>query len=84
MEGCSLLHPMESDRCVPLLPASHVKMGLGTGLVHTAPAHGAEDYGVAIQHGLKVVCSYFIVIYNAAVHHTLDVMNLQPLSHSAV
>ncbi|XP_071496652.1 isoleucine--tRNA ligase, mitochondrial-like [Diadema antillarum] len=56
LKDCSLLHPMESHRCVPLLPASHVKMGMGTGLVHTAPAHGAEDYGVAIQHGLRVDC----------------------------
>ena len=63
LEGCSLLHPMDSDRCIPLLPASHVKMGLGTGLVHTAPAHGAEDYGVAIQHGLRVVCVVSLSVY---------------------
>ncbi|KAG9484580.1 hypothetical protein GDO78_010127 [Eleutherodactylus coqui] len=31
-------------------------MGKGTGLVHTAPAHGIEDYGVASHHKLPVDC----------------------------
>ncbi|XP_784868.3 isoleucine--tRNA ligase, mitochondrial [Strongylocentrotus purpuratus] len=56
LEGCSLYHPLDPCHHVPLLAANHVKMGLGTGLIHTAPAHGAEDYGVAIQHNLKVTC----------------------------
>ena len=30
----------------PVISASHVTASSGTGLVHTAPAHGSEDYGV--------------------------------------
>ncbi|MHB1218170.1 MAG: isoleucine--tRNA ligase [Alphaproteobacteria bacterium] len=39
---------------VPLLPAAHVTLEAGTGLVHTAPGHGAEDFEVGIAHGLEV------------------------------
>ena len=42
-------HPLaEADRYwsypVPLLPGEHVTDEAGTGFVHTAPSHGAEDY----------------------------------------
>ena len=49
-------HPTLAGKEVPLLPASHVTMGKGTGLVHTAPAHGMEDYSVASHFNLSVVC----------------------------
>ncbi|MBN2434802.1 MAG: isoleucine--tRNA ligase [Spirochaetes bacterium] len=34
----------------------HVTLEQGTGIVHTAPGHGAEDYHIGIQHGLDVFC----------------------------
>ncbi|NXS41104.1 SYIM protein, partial [Balaeniceps rex] len=40
----SCAHPTIPGRVSPLLPANHVTMAKGTGLVHTAPAHGMEDY----------------------------------------
>ncbi|GIY72339.1 isoleucine--tRNA ligase, mitochondrial [Caerostris darwini] len=40
-------HPLSKDRECVLLPASHVTMDKGTGLVHMAPNHGLEDYVVA-------------------------------------
>ncbi|CAN2387450.1 mitochondrial [Pristimantis euphronides] len=49
-------HPTIQGRLSPLLAANHVAMGKGTGLVHTAPAHGIEDYGVASHHKLPVNC----------------------------
>ncbi|XP_069811697.1 isoleucine--tRNA ligase, mitochondrial [Dendropsophus ebraccatus] len=49
-------HPSIPGRSSPLLAANHVTMGKGTGLVHTAPAHGVEDYGVASHHKLPVDC----------------------------
>lgn len=49
-------HPTIPGRSSPLLAANHVTMGKGTGLVHTAPAHGIEDYGVASHHKLSVDC----------------------------
>ena len=57
LEGGVCKHPTIADKEVPLLPANHVTMAKGTGLVHTAPAHGMEDYSVASQFKLSVVCS---------------------------
>jgi isoleucyl-tRNA synthetase len=38
-----------------VVPADHVTTADGTGLVHQAPAFGAEDLAVAREHGLPVV-----------------------------
>lgn len=37
------LHPF-ADRVVPVIFGDHVTLDAGTGLVHTAPAHGQDDY----------------------------------------
>ncbi|NXS11197.1 SYIM protein, partial [Neodrepanis coruscans] len=55
----SCAHPTIPDRVSPLLPANHVTMAKGTGLVHTAPAHGMEDYSVASHHQLPTVLYFF-------------------------
>lgn len=50
-------HPMASQGYtfdVPLLPGSHVTSDAGTGLVHTAPGHGLEDFMVGREFGLEV------------------------------
>ncbi len=39
---------------VPLLPADFVSAEEGTGLVHVAPSHGAEDFELGRRHGLEV------------------------------
>ncbi|MDP2765554.1 MAG: class I tRNA ligase family protein, partial [Brevundimonas sp.] len=36
---------------VPLLAGDHVTDDAGTGFVHTAPGHGADDYAVWLAHG---------------------------------
>ncbi|MBS0289904.1 MAG: isoleucine--tRNA ligase [Proteobacteria bacterium] len=48
-----LEHPF-FDRQVPLVVGEHVTTDAGTGAVHTAPAHGLEDYMVGEHYGLKV------------------------------
>lgn len=55
LEGGICRHPVIPDKCVQLLPANHVTMVKGTGLVHTAPAHGFDDYSVASHFNLLVV-----------------------------
>ncbi len=40
-----LQHPF-NDRTVPIICGEHVTLEAGTGLVHTAPAHGLDDYFV--------------------------------------
>ncbi len=44
----------EWDYDVPMLPGDHVTDEAGTGFVHTAPSHGADDYIVGVKHGLKM------------------------------
>ena len=46
-----LQHPFY-ERTVPIVLADHVNTESGTGAVHTAPAHGREDYIVSIQYDL--------------------------------
>ncbi len=44
----------EWDYDVPLLPGDHVTDDAGTGFVHTAPSHGADDYILGVKHGLTM------------------------------
>lgn len=43
-----------SDEIFPILHGDHVSATAGTGLVHTAPAHGMEDFLIGKQNGLHV------------------------------
>ena len=53
LEGYAYLHPF-IDRTGKLLLGEHVTLEAGTGLVHTAPGHGQEDYEVGLRYGLEV------------------------------
>jgi len=53
LEGLSLQHPFYS-RSVPVVLSDHVTFDTGTGCVHTAPAHGAEDYEVGQRYKLPL------------------------------
>lgn len=55
LEGSTYCHPLKAHQQQPLLLANHVTVGKGTGLVHTAPAHGSEDFQVAMAHNLPLV-----------------------------
>jgi len=55
LDGCEYCCPTWSELMLPLLAANHVTASRGTGLVHTAPAHGAEDFQVALKHRLPMV-----------------------------
>src|SRR5262249_2066302 len=57
-EGLVCAHPFRGegyDFDVPLLAGDHVTDDAGTGFVHTAPSHGAEDYAVWLAHGLRAI-----------------------------
>ena len=45
LKDIQLKHPFD-NRSVPIICSNHVTKDAGTGLVHTAPAHGLEDYAV--------------------------------------
>ena len=55
LEGMLLQHPF-FDKQVPVILGEHVTTETGTGAVHTAPAHGQEDYVVGLQYNLAVEC----------------------------
>ena len=54
LEGLSYRHPF-MDRESPVILGEHVTLEAGTGLVHTAPGHGAEDYLVGQRYKLDVL-----------------------------
>ncbi|MFO1351509.1 MAG: isoleucine--tRNA ligase [Gammaproteobacteria bacterium] len=53
LEGLALHHPFY-PREVPIVLGEHVTTDAGTGAVHTAPAHGQDDYVVGARYGLPV------------------------------
>jgi len=62
LEGMRCAHPFrnldgaagEWDYDVPMLPGDHVTDEAGTGFVHTAPSHGADDYIIGVKHNLPM------------------------------
>jgi isoleucyl-tRNA synthetase len=53
LEGLAFRHPLE-PRDVPMVLGEHVTLEAGTGLVHTAPAHGAEDFDMGVKYKLPL------------------------------
>jgi isoleucyl-tRNA synthetase len=51
LESLPLQHPFQ-ERIVPVICGEHVTLEAGTGLVHTAPAHGLDDYFVGQKYNL--------------------------------
>ena len=52
-EHLLLQHPFE-ERHVPVILGEHVTTEAGTGAVHTAPAHGPDDYQVGLKYDLPL------------------------------
>jgi isoleucyl-tRNA synthetase len=56
LEGIFYRHPL-LDRTAPVLVGGdYVTTESGTGLVHTAPGHGVDDFKTGRKHGLAVLC----------------------------
>ncbi len=55
IEGVTTIHPFYNRESVVIL-GDHVTDDAGTGCVHTAPGHGAEDFYVGMKYGLDVLC----------------------------
>lgn len=53
LQGILLQHPFY-DRIVPVVLGEHVTLDSGTGAVHTAPAHGQEDYELGLRYKLPL------------------------------
>ncbi len=53
--GMQYRHPF-CDRIGRIVAADYVTLEDGTGLVHTAPGHGADDYRTGLKEGLAAYC----------------------------
>ena len=53
LEGIVCRHPW-IERDVETILGEHVTLEQGTGVVHTAPGHGEEDYEIGLSYGLDV------------------------------
>ena len=53
LENLHLEHPF-LERDIPMLNGDHVTTEAGTGLVHTAPSHGLDDYFVCLKYGIEL------------------------------
>jgi len=54
LEGLTYLHPF-LDRESKVILSEFVTLETGSGLVHTAPGHGQEDYIVGLRYGLDIL-----------------------------
>ena len=56
LEYITVTHPMYEDRESIIILGDHVTNDSGTGCVHTAPGHGADDFMVGVKYGLEAYC----------------------------
>ena len=54
LEGLAVRHPF-MGRDAPIVLADYVDMETGTGAVHTAPGHGADDFETGVKYNLPIV-----------------------------
>ena len=54
LENVMYCHPF-MDRTSPVVTGQHVTLDAGTGLVHTAPAYGVDDFNVGQKYHLEMV-----------------------------
>lgn len=55
LEGIIYQHPLY-QRTSPVILGDHVTVDTGTGLVHTAPGHGEDDFVVGKKYNLDILC----------------------------
>jgi isoleucyl-tRNA synthetase len=54
LQGLRFQHPFLDNLQVPAVLADYVTLEAGSGIVHTAPGHGAEDFYSGQKYGLEV------------------------------
>jgi isoleucyl-tRNA synthetase len=55
LEGLRFRHPF-LERDSPVVLGDYVTLDAGTGVVHTAPGHGWDDYLTGVKYGLDIYC----------------------------
>ncbi len=64
--GAAVRHPL-FDRDSEIVSADYVALDTGTGIVHTAPGHGADDFDTGVRFGLPT-----LVPVDASGHFTAE------------
>ena len=73
LELATFKHPFK-ERRIQVLLGEHVTLDAGTGLVHTAPAHGVEDFEIVEEYNKSGKTEVSIYSYvNATGNYTADV-----------
>ncbi|KAM1304406.1 hypothetical protein ACFX1X_022182 [Malus domestica] len=55
LENCRYVHPIFNRECPVVIGGDYITTDSGTGLVHTAPGHGQEDYVTGQKYGLPML-----------------------------
>ncbi|PRQ39187.1 putative isoleucine--tRNA ligase [Rosa chinensis] len=55
LENCRYIHPIFNRECSVVIGGDYITTESGTGLVHTAPGHGQEDYVTGLKYGLPIL-----------------------------
>ena len=56
LEGTTFRHPFLDRKILGVL-ADYVTLEQGTGAVHTAPSHGADDFYTGVKYGIDLTCN---------------------------
>ncbi|KAL9227176.1 hypothetical protein vseg_002900 [Gypsophila vaccaria] len=54
IELCKYVHPVDKRECPVVVGGDYITTESGTGLVHTAPGHGQEDYITGLKYKLPI------------------------------
>lgn len=55
LENYRYIHPVNNRECPVVVGGDYITTETGTGLVHTAPGHGQEDYVTGQKYGLPIL-----------------------------
>lgn len=55
LENYRYTHPVDNRECPVVIGGDYITTETGTGLVHTAPGHGQEDYVTGQKYGLPIL-----------------------------
>ena len=56
LEGITYRHPLLERTSPVVIGGDYITTEAGTGLVHTAPGHGVDDFNTGKKYGLPVLC----------------------------
>ena len=56
LQGIKYKHPIKEKICEVVIGGDYITTDSGTGLVHTAPGHGVDDFNVGQNYNLPITC----------------------------